>query len=74
MDIGLIADESLSAYDNLPDPIDSAELAIAKLDEAMTLLLEVVAELKAVDNKPKYAAEEEQEFLQVAEARGEYNV
>ncbi|MEK3903323.1 class I SAM-dependent DNA methyltransferase [Paenibacillus sp. FSL R7-0179] len=74
LDIGLIADESLSAYDNLPDPIDSAELAIAKLDEAMTLLLEVVAELKAVENKPEYAAEERQELLQVAEARGEYNV
>lgn len=74
LDIGLIADESLSAYDNLPDPIDSAELAIAKLDEAMTLLLEVVAELKAVDNKPEYAAEESQEMLQVAEVRGEYNV
>lgn len=74
LDIGLIADESLSAYDNLPDPIDSAELAIAKLDEAMTLLLEVVAELKEVENKPEYAAEERQELLQVAEARGEYNV
>ncbi|WP_405109600.1 N-6 DNA methylase [Paenibacillus sp. FSL K6-1217] len=74
LDIGLIADESLSAYDNLPDPIDSAELAIAKLDEAMTLLLEVVAELKAVENKPEYAVEESQELLQVAETRGEYNV
>lgn len=74
LDIGLIADDSLSAYDNLPDPIDSAEEAIAKLDEAMTLLLEVVSELKAVENKPEYAAEERQELLQVAEARGEYNV
>lgn len=74
LDIGLIADESLSAYDNLPDPIESAELAIAKLDEAMTLLLEVVSELKAVENKPEYAAEERQELLQVAEARGEYKV
>lgn len=74
LDIGLIADESLTPYDNLPDPIDSAEEAIAKLDEALTLLLEVVAELKALENKPEYAAEERQELLQVAEVRGEYNV
>lgn len=74
LDIGLIADESLSAYDNLPDPIDSAELAIAKLDEAMTLLMEVVAELKAVEDKPEYAAKERKELLHVAEERGEYNV
>jgi type I restriction enzyme M protein len=51
LDIGLIADESLSAYDNLPDPIDSAEEAIAKLEQAVTLLNEVVAELKAVGNR-----------------------
>ncbi|KGE18534.1 N-6 DNA methylase [Paenibacillus wynnii] len=74
LDIGLIADESLSAYDDLPDPIDSAEEAIAKLDEAMTLLLEVVAELKAVENKPEYVTEDRQELFQVAEVRGEYNV
>lgn len=49
LDIGLIADESLSAYDNLPDPIDTAEDAIAKLNEAMALLQEVVVELKAVE-------------------------
>ncbi|MNC70081.1 hypothetical protein D3C75_1208560 [compost metagenome] len=74
LDIGLIADEALSAYDNLPDPIDSAELAIAKLDEAMTLLLEVVAELKAVESKSEHTAEAHQELIKVAEVRGEYNV
>jgi type I restriction enzyme M protein len=47
LDIGLIADDSLSAYDNLPDPVDSAEEAIAKLEEALSLLNEVVDELKA---------------------------
>jgi len=60
LDIGLIADESLSAYDNLPDPIDSAEEAMAKLEQALALLGEVVTELRAVetqqdgykDNKP----------------------
>ncbi|MGG2064181.1 N-6 DNA methylase [Bacillus sp. S14(2024)] len=49
LDIGLIADESLSAYENLPDPIESAEEAIAKLQQAMNLLNEVVEELRAVE-------------------------
>ncbi|KXI73620.1 SAM-dependent methyltransferase [Bacillus cereus] len=49
LDIGLIADESLSAYENLPDPIESAEEAIAKLQQAMELLNEVVEELRAVE-------------------------
>ncbi|MCP1160413.1 N-6 DNA methylase [Bacillus infantis] len=49
LDIGLIADESFSSYDNLPDPIESAEEAIAKLQQAMDLLNEVVEELRAVE-------------------------
>ncbi|MFD1425142.1 N-6 DNA methylase [Laceyella tengchongensis] len=49
LDIGLITDESLSAYENLPDPIETAEEAIAKLEQAVTLLNEVVEELKAVE-------------------------
>lgn len=49
LDIGLIADESLSTYENLPDPIESAEEAIAKLQQAMDLLNEVVEELRAVE-------------------------
>jgi len=49
LDIGLIADESLSSYENLPDPIESAEEAIAKLQQAMDLLGEVVDELRAVE-------------------------
>lgn len=53
LDIGLIADESLSAYDNLPDPIESAEEAIDKLQLAMNLLGEVVAELKAIEVKDR---------------------
>ncbi|MFJ7819313.1 N-6 DNA methylase [Bacillus toyonensis] len=51
LDIGLIADESLTAYDNLPDPIESAEEAISKLSQAMDLLQEVVGELKAIEVK-----------------------
>ena len=53
LDIGLIADDSLSAYDNLPDPIESAEEAIYKLQQAMELLGEVVAELKAIEVKDR---------------------
>ncbi|WP_159887241.1 class I SAM-dependent DNA methyltransferase [Paenibacillus puerhi] len=49
LDIGLIEDESLSAYGHLPDPVDLAEEAMAKLEEALVLLGEVVAELKAAE-------------------------
>ena len=49
LDIGLIADESLSAYENLPDPIESAEKAIAKLGQAIQLLNEVVNELREIE-------------------------
>jgi type I restriction enzyme M protein len=49
LDIGLIADDSLSSYENLPDPIESAEEAIAKLQQAMDLLNEVVEELRTVE-------------------------
>ncbi|AJH79760.1 MULTISPECIES: N-6 DNA methylase [Heyndrickxia] len=49
LDIGLIADASLSSYENLPDPVESAEEAIAKLQQAMDLLGEVVDELRAVE-------------------------
>ncbi|WP_175072846.1 N-6 DNA methylase [Terribacillus sp. AE2B 122] len=50
LDIGLIADNSLSAYDNLPDPVESAEEAIDNLQQAMELLREVVNELKETEN------------------------
>lgn len=49
LDIGLIADESLAAYENLPDPIESAEEAIAKLEQAVALLNEVAQELRALE-------------------------
>jgi type I restriction enzyme M protein len=51
LDIGLIADESLSVYDNLLDPIEYAEEAIAKLQQAMDLLNEVVEELRALEEE-----------------------
>lgn len=49
LDIGLIADESLSTYENLPDPIESAEEAIGKLQQAMDLLGDVIEELRAIE-------------------------
>lgn len=70
LDIGLIADESLSIYENLPDPIDSAEEAIAKLQEAMGLLSEVVEELKAVETGDE--EKQEPELQKIAETAGVY--
>lgn len=49
LDLGLIADDSLTSYDNLPDPIESAEDAIAKLQEATALLYQVVKELREAE-------------------------
>lgn len=49
LDQGLIADEKFSSYDNLPDPIESAEEAIAKLEQAAALLYEVVKELREAE-------------------------
>lgn len=57
LDIGLIEDEAHSIYENLPEPIESAEDAIDKLQQAVGLLQEVVDELQTVENgtiyKPK---------------------
>jgi type I restriction enzyme M protein len=47
LDIGLIADESLSIYENLPDPVDLTENAVEMLEGVISLLNEVMAELKA---------------------------
>ncbi|MGM9534569.1 MAG: class I SAM-dependent DNA methyltransferase, partial [Intestinibacter sp.] len=48
LDLGLIKDESILDYEDLPDPIESAEEAVAKLEEATDLLLSVIRELKAL--------------------------
>jgi Type I restriction-modification system methyltransferase subunit len=66
LDIGLIADESLSVYENLPDPIESAEEAVEKLELAISLLNEVIAELKAVEQPNTYQTDSK-EMLKVAE-------
>ena len=48
LDLGLIRDDSVVDYDDLPDPIASGEEAIAQLEEAVDLLQSVVNELKAL--------------------------
>ncbi len=49
LDIGLIKDDSILDYDDLPDLIESGEEVIAKLSEAMDLLQSVVNELKSLE-------------------------
>lgn len=49
LDIGLIRDASIVDYDDLPDPIESAEEAVGKLEDAISLLNEVIAELKSYE-------------------------
>ncbi len=46
LDLGLIKDDSLTEYEDLPDPIESAEDAVSKLEEAADLLMSVVKELR----------------------------
>ena len=48
LDLGLIKDDSVIDVDELPDPIESGEEAIAQLEEAVDLLKSVVRELKAL--------------------------
>ena len=51
LDLGLIRDDSIKDYDDLPDPIVSGEEAIANLEEAADLLKSVVKELKSLQSK-----------------------
>ena len=46
LDLGLIRDESIMSYEELPDPVESAEEAIGLLEEAADLLKEVAGELE----------------------------
>lgn len=48
LDLGLIRDDSVLDYDDLPDPIESAEEMSAQLEEAMDLVLSVAKELKSL--------------------------
>lgn len=47
LDIGLIKDDSIIDYDDLPDPVENVEEAIDQLRHATDLLADVVAELKS---------------------------
>ena len=51
LDLGLIRDDSMLDYNDLPDPADSAEEAAAHLEEAVDLLMSVVKELRALEVK-----------------------
>ena len=51
LDLGLIKDETVLDYEDLPDPIESGEECIAKLEEATDLLKSVVRELKALEKQ-----------------------
>ncbi|RXZ00944.1 N-6 DNA methylase [Fictibacillus sp. S7] len=69
LDIGLIADESLSIYENLTDPIGSAEEAIVKLEQAVELLSEVIETLRSTEAPPIYRSSINSQS-RVAEATG----
>ena len=49
LDLGLIRDDSVLDYADLPDPADSAEEAVASLEEAVDLLSSVVKELRMLE-------------------------
>lgn len=49
LDLGLIRDESVLDYDDLPDPIESGEQVVAQLEEAVDLIMSVVKELKSLE-------------------------
>lgn len=51
LDLGLIKDDSIIDANELPDPIESGEEAIAQLEEAIDLLKIVVRELRALKSE-----------------------
>ena len=46
LDLGLIKDDSIVDYEDLPDPIESGQIAIESLEEAVDMLKSVVRELR----------------------------
>ena len=50
LDKGLIRDDSVVDYDDLPDPIESGDECIAQLEEAVDLLKSVIKELKSLES------------------------
>lgn len=51
LDLGLIRDESVVDYEDLPDPVDSGEEAVDQLEEALDLLKGVVNDLKKIEGR-----------------------
>lgn len=51
LNLGLIKDDSILDYEDLPDPIESAEEAVSKLEEATDLLMSVIKELRALESE-----------------------
>ncbi len=51
LDLGLIRDDSILNYDDLPDPIQSGEEVIANLEQAIDLIRSVVNELRSLGGK-----------------------
>ena len=49
LDLGLIRDESILDYEDLPDPIESAQDCIDQLEMAADLIKEVIRELKKTE-------------------------
>ena len=49
LDLGLIRDDSILDYNDLPNPAESAEEAATNLEEAVDLLMSVVKELRALE-------------------------
>ncbi|MBR6012814.1 MAG: N-6 DNA methylase [Selenomonadaceae bacterium] len=49
LDLGLIRDDSVVDFNNLPDPIDTGEEIIFQLQEAVELMESVVNELKSLE-------------------------
>lgn len=50
LDLGLVRDDSAVDFDELPDPIDSAEEIIFQLQSAVEFMESVAAELKSLEN------------------------
>ena len=48
LDLGLIRDDSVLDYNELPDPVESGEECVALLEEATDLLMSVVRELRTL--------------------------
>lgn len=46
LDLGLIKDKSVMSYEDLPHPVESAEAAVTKLEQAADLMQSVIKELK----------------------------